>query len=139
MGRKAYWMTIVALTVLPVLINFVFPKVSAANIVLFWMSVATVSRRLHDSGRSGWLNLIWIGVQVGCVAALFLTGSWRSVLLPDEHATNDFQAIEGLLLLLLALMAQLAFLVWAGVLKPDPHENRFGPTPGRPPVEQTFS
>jgi uncharacterized membrane protein YhaH (DUF805 family) len=45
---------------------------SLANLALLVPSLAVGARRLHDTGRSGWWQLLWIAIIIGWIALIIL-------------------------------------------------------------------
>jgi len=84
------------------------------SLALLLPEIAVTARRLHDTGHSGWWQLMAVPI---------LAVSWL-------HGGNH----SGLLLLVavITLVPFLVFLLWT-VRDSDPHENRWGPNPKEEP------
>lgn len=75
--REYWWFTLFQLIVLVVL--FVLSRASVAFLVLAWIyllatfvpSIAVACRRLHDTNKSGWLQLLSIIPLAGIVLLVF--------------------------------------------------------------------
>ena len=106
-----------------------------SNLALLLPSLAVTVRRLHDTNRSGWLLLGWIGYDVIVVVAYnaMLRGVDVSV-----EPNNSIVIIAAVLLVLCAL-AYAIFLFVCMVLSGNEGPNFYGPDPRRPDVEGVFS
>ena len=49
------------------------------QIATFLPSIAVGSRRLHDTGRSGWLQLLWIAIIIGWIPLIMWLASKSDV------------------------------------------------------------
>jgi uncharacterized membrane protein YhaH (DUF805 family) len=112
-NRSVFWLGLGMLVVVAVGARLIFHSshgVSEVMIVLFAVP------RLHDIGRSGWLVLWGIGIEL---AALILAVIFLPMVL--------FPLALGLAGLVIA-----GLLIWLGCIKGDPGHNRFGqpPAPG---------
>lgn len=120
-GRAApreYWAWAFSLVVLGIGLNAALPQNQLSGgftvaLVLFQI------RRLHDAGRTGWWAL---AAQLGPLA-LFIP---LLIVSPDVA-------------LGVSSLAEIVGIIWIGLLRQEPAENRFGPVPGRKPVADTFS
>jgi uncharacterized membrane protein YhaH (DUF805 family) len=56
---------------------------SLANLALLLPSLAVGARRLHDTGRSGWWQLLWIAIIIGWIPLIV----W---LCTDSHPDNQY-------------------------------------------------
>jgi uncharacterized membrane protein YhaH (DUF805 family) len=84
-------------------------------IVSWVVGVLNLTKRLHDLGRSGWWMLVPLAIDL-LVVSLAVVKFGRG--------SNGAFASEGL-----GLLAPLAFLLAAGLLKGNPGSNRFGEPP----------
>lgn len=109
-NRAIYWLSIGIAGLLYAGMSLVFHRqVSVGEAVLIFIGIP----RLHDIGRSGWLTLAPIAIEVvGGVAAL--------TLLPHETA----RTVMGVLVLVIG-----ALMIWVGVIPGQPSSNRFGEPP----------
>jgi len=138
MRRKDFWLAWIVLFAAGWLLNLAPPFGWILSLVGIWCSVCIHTKRLHDMGRSGWLQLIqyvtWtvftlFAVSVGAAAAV-------SAIIAGDDPAATFAALAGagavVLAFLLALLITLAFLLWVGLTPGQPGENRYGPPPPRP-------
>lgn len=88
-SRKEYWMFYLTYILLIIAISFldsamgmgVLPIIFALGMVIPSLSIAT--RRLHDTGRSGWWQLISCVPLIGVIILIVF-------LVQDSHGTNDY-------------------------------------------------
>jgi uncharacterized membrane protein YhaH (DUF805 family) len=93
-------------------------------LIASWVvGVFTLTKRLHDLGRSGWWMLLPMAIAI-LVAGIAVTKFGRG--------SDGAIASEGL-----ALLAPLAFFLTTGLLKGDPEPNRFGEPPTALPSAST--
>ncbi|MDD1793107.1 DUF805 domain-containing protein [Enterovibrio sp. ZSDZ42] len=89
--RKEYWMFIlfylifsIALTIVDQILGSVFLSL-IFSLVLLIPSISLTARRLHDTGRSGWWQLIVLIPLVGAIVMLVF-------LVQDSHEDNIYGA-----------------------------------------------
>lgn len=132
-SRKEYWLAVAVLAVLQAVV-VVTPVPSGASIGMMVAWSLVFSRRLHDLGRTGWWVAAMYGLQLALVVAGLLVGGEGAVALLRGDTAGAENA-EGypfaamFLGLVAALLVQLAFTVWLGVVRGTPGENRFGTPP----------
>lgn len=111
-------------------------------LLVAYPSVCLNTKRLHDLGRSGWIQLAaWIAT------APLVMFSWASTyisLVQGPAAAEMFQARHaGSTLYLTAYavgtLSSLGLLLWLGIARGRRGQNRYGPEPGAEPVEEVFS
>ena len=107
-GRKEYWTYVGLVIALDVGLNFIPGFKQASSGLIIALALEQV-RRLHDFDRSGW----W---------ALAATAAPGVVMLPLSAFSLSAAMAVGIL-------TQLMLVIWIGVVKGDPDENRFGPPP----------
>jgi len=68
-GRQEFWMFILFSFLLNVILEVIDIEVLAmvVSLALFVPNIALASRRLHDTGRSGWWQLLWLIPIVGWI------------------------------------------------------------------------
>lgn len=84
--------------------------------------IVITTKRLHDFGRSGWLQLAPIALQ----AAMLMGGVSMMLCQGFPFCTASAQQGLGLLLLLGSSLPSLAFVAWAALTPGDPGHNHFG-------------
>jgi uncharacterized membrane protein YhaH (DUF805 family) len=138
-GQKDFWLAVIVLSLFGVLVHLA-PLIGAALwIVSIYCWICVYSKRLHDVGRTGWLQIApWIlsavflifggaafvSALVGALAAGFIglhPGLGIGLIVGGVGA--------GLGLLALSATAHLIFLLWLGLTRSQAGPNRFGPPP----------
>lgn len=117
------------------------------NIVLGWIpligfliSIASIycwvcvyAKRLHDMGKSGWLQLAPMLIAfVLPLIGLFAFGGlaiFAGLTHADDAAAGPVLAGLGgfLLTVMIAAIVGLGFLLWVGITPSDPNDNAYGP------------
>lgn len=131
--RQDFWVAFFILLGVLFLLGWLPPIWLAA----LYCSICIRSKRLHDMGRSGWLQVIpWIVYAVATVisvyfvmAAIFTGGNFDNF---NEFAAAMGIVFGGLTVVFawcVALLVDLGFLLWIGFSEGEPQDNRFGPLP----------
>lgn len=138
-GQKDFWIGVLILA----LVWFFSPIVHLLAPIL-WLVVAycwvcVFSKRLHDFGRSGWLMLLPVAVWTLAftLALIFggltVLGAIATGMTGGTHPgswTVMFGALGTMLILFgVAALVKFVFLLWVGLSRGDPGDNRFGPAP----------
>lgn len=136
-GRQSFWIGWLVLLGVNVVLGWV-PLVGwALSLVTIYCNVCITAKRLHDMGKSGFLQVIPL---IGCPALVI--GAIVSVAGPAIMAgiadANDTQVMAAVmaglggmfLFFLAAFVIGFGFLIWIGVSNTQPGENRYGPEPG---------
>jgi uncharacterized membrane protein YhaH (DUF805 family) len=130
MGRSDFWIGYLILFGISALVGWIFPIGLAA----LYATVCLFAKRLHDAGRSAWLILIPVGINIIMLSiALILFGSMIFAASRDDAGIEDawgIAAVFGLIGFgLMGMTLNLAFLIWVGASQPSPGDNRFGSPP----------
>ncbi len=95
-GRKEFWLYILiynAVNVILLGITIFFYDLTwliyIVNIIVFIPSWAVAVRRLHDTGQSGWLSLLWLVPVLGQLVLIYF---WC---LPGEYGNNRYGYPRG--------------------------------------------
>ena len=87
--RKEYWMfvlvymvIILALTVIDTVLGTMWLS-TIASLALLVPSLSIAARRLHDTGRSGWWQLLYLIPLIGFIIMIVF-------LCQDSHEENDY-------------------------------------------------
>ncbi|MGB1262140.1 MAG: DUF805 domain-containing protein [Cognaticolwellia sp.] len=85
--RKEYWMFVLVYMIINVILAVLgFDIISAlVGLALFVPSISIAARRLHDTGRSGWWQLIALLPIIGFIVLIVF-------LVQDSHDTNAYGA-----------------------------------------------
>lgn len=138
--RSEFWIGWLVIFAVNALLGWVIPLLS---ILLIYPTVCIFSKRLHDMGKTGWLQLI--PVVVWCVAVpVAVLGLGAAFITAAAVGDADYQevadalaaggaagfALFGAMALVAALVVQLVFFLWVGLSPGQPGENRFGKPSG---------
>ena len=89
-SRPEYWWFFLFCFIVSLILNFVSPAVSTIfSLATFVPSIAVGARRLHETNRSGWWQLLWIVPLVGWIVIIIFLAQAGSV------AANDTQESEA--------------------------------------------
>jgi uncharacterized membrane protein YhaH (DUF805 family) len=113
MNRAAFWLGLGLLAAIFALLAYFAPQ--DAQISEGVLSLLCIPR-LHDIGRSGWLLLVPLGLELGAVGVAIAFLSLTTALMVFGMVTLVFVAL----------------LIWLGCIPGDAQTNRFGdpPAPG---------
>jgi uncharacterized membrane protein YhaH (DUF805 family) len=83
--RKEYWMFILIYMVINVILALLGMDIISGIVALALLipSLSIGARRLHDTGRSGWWQLIYLVPLIGLIVMIVF-------LVQDSHDTNDY-------------------------------------------------
>lgn len=87
--RKQYWMFILFYVILSIVVNIVDGILGTIflsailTLVMIVPSLAIGARRLHDTGRSGWWQLLYLIPLIGFIVMIVF-------LVQDSHPDNDY-------------------------------------------------
>jgi uncharacterized membrane protein YhaH (DUF805 family) len=72
-GRSEYWWFFLAYVVVAVVFNILRLEMLGylANLALLLPSLAVGARRLHDIGKSGWFQLVWLIPFIGWAIMIY--------------------------------------------------------------------
>ena len=99
-ARSEFWWWILLLWLISIVVNFITGGVGAAMggssdfgfltfvgyviwIILVLATIAVGARRLHDTGKSGWLQLLWL---LPCIGPIILIIFWAMPGTPGDNA-----------------------------------------------------
>ena len=86
-ARPEFWWFVLAQFVVGMVLNMVLPVLGMLfSLALLIPSLAAGSRRLHDTGRSGWLQLLALIPIVGWILLIYWTAQ------PGAAGANQFGA-----------------------------------------------
>jgi len=107
---------------------------AAGALAIVFLLAAAVTRRLHDSGRSGWWGIIpvpfLLGTFWGMYRLLTLVPSLPNT--PNTPPSNEFFQLFGLTMIGdLCYLATLILLIVFCCMPTQPGDNRFGPESGK--------
>jgi len=159
-GRKTFWITYGPMLVISLVLNFLV-RTDTSNqmlgllsllvfLVLIYPMICIFSKRLHDMGRSGWLQLLLYGASIafGIFVATRSFGTTMSAAISAQGdpeaareavraATADLMATDPVLKYSTYIggAISLAWALWLGLTPGNPGENRYGPPEGEEVVQ----
>ncbi len=85
--RKEYWMFILIYTIINIVLAVLGLDIISGlvGLGLFIPTISVAARRLHDTGRSGWWQLIALIPVIGFIVLIIF-------LAQDSHDANDYGA-----------------------------------------------
>ena len=129
-GQKDYWIGFGILFVA----NLVFSWLPLIGLVVsfaaIYAGICVSSKRLHDMGRSGWLAAIPYGIFL--IATVLSAFSVIGIMgAAGYHSDLGVLAGAGSLGLLwtVAILLNIAFVIWLGITAGQPEDNAYGPPP----------
>jgi uncharacterized membrane protein YhaH (DUF805 family) len=139
-GQKDYWVAVLILIVAWIVSHALHVLAPLIWLLLIYPWVCVIAKRLHDFGRSGWVILVPVAVDIAalCLAIVFGGASlvsagyaaWSGGFDPSTWAVL-LGAVGAMLVFLgIAGVVKIVFLLWVGLHAGDPGENRYGPPPG---------
>lgn len=135
-SRQTFWIAWLVLLGVNVVAGWIPLVGFIISLVAIWCSICIHSTRLHDMGKTGWLQLIpilaWVvafGVLMMSLGAAIVAGGITGS--AEQVATIVLAGGlgGGLLAMLVAFLVGLAFLLWVGLTPGEPGPNRFGEPP----------
>ena len=123
-GRRDFWLGVGVVIVAGLVLGMIPLLGLLASIALIYPSVCLQAKRLHDFGKSGWLQLVPLGVMG--VASIVASVTGGAAALAGGGAALAGLGL-GLAVLSLALLINLGFLLWVGLSRGDVAANSYGP------------
>lgn len=138
-GRQEFWLGWLALFAIVTLTSWIPLIGFLVWVVNVYCKVCIYSKRLHDMGRSGWLQ-IWTYVPFAVATALSIYAIigliFAGVALREWPGLIAAGAVSGILIAglswIVAFLIDLGFLLWVGIADREPFDNRYGPAPLSP-------
>ena len=145
-GRGEFWIGWLVLLGVSVVTGWIPLIGMLISLVAIYCTVCIYAKRLHDMGKSGWLQVIPIAVGI-------LAGGWAVMSIGAGAAMSAMsggsdEAVAagalgglgmGLLGLAVAFLVWIGFLLWIGLTPGEPAANRFGAPPARSPMANQTS
>lgn len=140
-GRSAFWIGWLVLIGVNVVLGWIPLIGFLLSLATIYCNICVTSKRLHDIGRSGFLQVIPIVLCTTlCIGAIAMVAG-PAIMAGLADANEDaimaavFAGIGGMILAFLAaFLIWLGFLLWVGLSTGNPGENRYGPPPATAPV-----
>jgi uncharacterized membrane protein YhaH (DUF805 family) len=134
-NRQPYWIATLVMFGASVVANFI-PVVNLLfGLFSIYVYVCIYNKRLHDLGKSGWLQLItWIAGLVALGAMIAAMVPMMTAIMSgqeDQQAimTAMFSSVGPLAIVGIAWLICLAFHIWLGVVEGQKGANDYGPDP----------
>jgi len=135
-GRSTFWIGWLVLLGVNVVLGWIPLVGFLLSLVTIYCFVCVASKRLHDFGRSGFLQVIPIVLcTILCIGAIVMVAG-PAIMAGLADANDDaimaavFAGIGGMMLAFLAaFLIGGGFLLWIGISLGDKGENRYGPPP----------
>jgi uncharacterized membrane protein YhaH (DUF805 family) len=138
-GRKSFWIGF-AIATGASFVSEVIPVIGwLLGIVAFAASICVYGKRLHDLGRTAWLQaapIVMTGILVGIGAFLGATNAGSN----DPAAIDSSPYVIGMMAL--AILVWIGFTIWLGATPGQPERNEYGRAPDATPEQdaaETFS
>lgn len=140
-GQKDFWIGFLILFVGGFVLGMIPLIGFVVSLVSIYCWICLYSKRLHDFGKSGWLQLIPFAIGIVATVIGFAAGG-TSMLAAMANGNNDPAAAAAMIAGMgtigaamgVAGLVGLAFLLWVGLSKGDPAANQYGPPPGSAPA-----
>lgn len=142
-GRQSFWIAVLILIGANVVLSWI-PLINIiAGLAVLYCSICVYSKRLHDMGKSGWLQVapiiavfVLMGVAVASAGSMAAMGAFSG---NDGVATGA--AVGGVGLVMgaggLAMLIGLGFLLWVGLTPGEAGANKYGEPPVTEPAPAT--
>ena len=122
-GLPEYWWFFLFLIVASIILSSISGMLANIfSLATFVPFIAVTARRLHDTNKSGWLQLWW--TIAGIVGMLLTIYGFASMLFPGGLAGTGSAAIGGLGALV--MLASFALSIYFTVQKSDYADNQYG-------------
>ena len=139
-SRQSFWIAVLILFGANVVLSWIPVIGWLIGLALIYCSVCVYSKRLHDMGKSGWLQvapmvicfvLLMIGgLSMGGAAAM---GAFSG---RDDMMAGAAMGGMGAMFLTfgLAFLVGVGFLLWVGLTPGEPGANKYGDPPAQSPL-----
>lgn len=134
-GRGEFWTGFLILFVLGIVVHFIPGLGQLLALLLIYPWVCVFSKRLHDMGKSGWLQMILYAVWIVAVVLAVALGGTAAVMAmaSGSHDSAGVGALAGLgmaaLVMCGAVLLNLIFVLWVGLSAGQTGDNAYGPPP----------
>ena len=138
-GQKDFWLAAAILFVFGVVAHAAIGIGTVLWLLSIYCWICLYSKRLHDIGRSGWVQIVpwvlgWLLVGAGLVMGLGSLVGLAFSGLPHFLGGMVLGGVAfGMGFVFLSGLMHLLFLLWLGLTPGQTGPNRYGPEPGAPP------
>lgn len=129
-GQRDFWLAMLMLFAANIVSGFVPVLGQLVMLAILFASVCVTSKRLHDFGKSGWLQLVPLGAMLVLsfvAAAIIGVGAFASSATGNSGMMFGASWFGASIAALLMFLVGIGFLLWVGLSKGDAGPNRFGP------------
>jgi uncharacterized membrane protein YhaH (DUF805 family) len=139
-SRQSFWIAVLILFGANVLLGWIPLIGLIISLVGLYAGVCVYSKRLHDMGKSGWLQLapmiavfVLMGVAMMSLGGMSAMGAFSG---RDDMMAGAAMGGFGLMALLagLAMLIGIGFLLWVGLTPGEPGPNKYGDPPAPSPL-----
>lgn len=140
-GRQAFWIGWLVLLGVNVVLGWIPLIGFVLSLVTIYCNICVTSKRLHDMGKSGFLQVIPIllcsALSIGAIVMVAGPAIMAGIADADESVVTA-AVMAGLGGMILAFTAAfvigLGFLLWVGISVGEAGENKYGSPPAVPAV-----
>jgi uncharacterized membrane protein YhaH (DUF805 family) len=139
-SRQSFWIAVLILFGVNVLLGWIPLIGFIVSLVGIYAGVCVYSKRLHDMGKSGWLQLapmiavfVLMGVAVASMGGMAAMGAFSG---SDDMMAGAAMGGMGIVMLAggLAFLIGVGFLLWVGLTPGEPGPNKYGEPPAATPL-----
>jgi uncharacterized membrane protein YhaH (DUF805 family) len=147
-GRQSFWIGWAVLFVVGFIANMIPGLNLLMLLLMIYPNACLYNKRLHDMGKSGWLQIIpYLAGLVAVTGGIVIFGAAiASAIITASRDRSDPAVLWALLgsmggflaLIGLAFLVGVAVLVWVGCTPSQTGANQYGAGPEGAPVEDVF-
>lgn len=145
-GRGEFWIGWLVLLGVGVVTGWIPLIGMLVSLVAIYCAVCIYAKRLHDMGKTGWLQVIPIAVCILAGGWAVMSIGFGAALSAMSGGSDEAVAASalgglgmGMLGLGVAFLVSIGFLLWVGLTPGEPAANRFGAPPARGPMASQTS
>lgn len=135
-NRQTFWIAWLVLLGVNVVAGWIPLVGFIISLVTIWCSICIHSTRLHDMGKTGWLQVIPVIAWIVAIGVIFMSVGAAIVAGVASDGADDVMAMAlaggfggALMAMMVAFLVGLVFLLWIGLTPGQAGANRFGAPP----------